>query len=161
MTRTTSTTHAGLLLYISLIALCTFTPPLAASDIYKWVDDEGRINYSQAAPPPGFASEIIRQGGSPAGAPAPPKPPESNLQERLEEEQKDLENDAARTKLERENADIRRLNCDAATRNLALLEKEGQRRYMNADGELLRPTDEERQRLIDEARQQMEENCTE
>jgi hypothetical protein len=32
---------------------------------------------------------------------------------------------------------------------------------MNASGELLRPTDEERQKLIDEARQQMEENCTE
>jgi hypothetical protein len=157
----TSTTRAGLLLYICLIALCTLAPPLATADIYKWVDDEGKVNYTQTPPPPGIASEIIKQAAAPAVAPTPPKTTESTLQERLEDEQKDLEDDAARAKLEKENAEIRRLNCDTATRNLALLEKEGQRRYMNANGELLRPTDEERQKLIDETRQQMEENCTE
>jgi hypothetical protein len=154
----TSTTRAGLLLYICLVALCTLTPPQARADIYKWVDDEGKINYSQTPPPQGVASETIKQAPAPAVAPA---PPESKRQERAEEEQKDLEYDAARARRAEENAEIRRLNCDAATRNLALLEQPGQRRYMNAAGELLRPTNEERQRLIDETRQQIKENCPE
>ena len=156
----TSTTPAGLLLYICLIALCTLMHPLAAADIYKWVDDKGRINYTQTPPPPGITSEIINQAPAPAVAPAPTDTPESRLK-RLEEEQKDLETDTAKRELKKEYAEIRRHNCDAATRNLAILEQKSQRRYMNANGELLRPTDEERQKLIDEARQQMEENCTE
>jgi hypothetical protein len=154
----TSITRAGLLLHICLIALCTLTPPQASADIYKWVDDEGKINYTQIPPPPGFTSEIIKQASAPAVAPA---PPESNLQEHPEEERKDPENEAAKAKLEKENAEIRRLNCDAATRNLVALEQGSQRRYLNADGELLRPTDEERQQLIDKTRQQIKENCTE
>jgi len=154
----TSTTRAGLLLHICLIALCTLTPPQARADIYKWMDNEGKTNYTQTPPPPGIASEIINQAHAP---PVVPVPPESKLQERPEEERKDQENDAARAKLEKENAEIRRLNCDAATRNLVALEQESQRRYLNADGELLRPTDEERQQLIDKTRQQIEENCTE
>ena len=78
----TSTTRAGLLLHICLIALCALTAPQARADIYKWVDDEGKINYTQIPPPPGFASEIIKQASAPAVAPA---PPESNLQEHPEE----------------------------------------------------------------------------
>ncbi|MCK5480689.1 MAG: DUF4124 domain-containing protein, partial [Gammaproteobacteria bacterium] len=145
-----------LLMQLCLITLCVHMPSLAMAEVYKWVDDEGKINYTQSPPPPGYESETIRQAPSPAVT---PDTPESRL-ERLEEEQKDLEKDAATAKQEKENAEIRQFNCDAATRNLEVLEKEGQRRYMTAKGELLRPTDKERQQLIDEARQQIEENCT-
>jgi len=156
-----STTHAGLLSYICLIALCTLTPPLVTADIYKWVDGEGKINYSQTPPPPGIASEIIRQAHAPAVAPASPQTPEIKLQEWNEEQQKDREIDAAKRELKKENAEIRRLNCTAANRNLEILEQKSQHRYMNSKGELLRPTDQERQQLIDEARKQIKENCTE
>jgi len=153
----TSAPRAGLLLPGCLVILCLLMPSPSTAEVYKWVDNDGKTNYTQLPPPPGYESETVREAPSPGVAPAPPA---TELQERFEEEQKERENNAAVAGQERKNAEIMRLNCDAATRNLAVLEQEGQRRYMNADGELLRPTDEERQKLIDQAKQQMKKYCT-
>ena len=148
--------HAGLLIQSCLVILCLLIPSLSEADAYKWVDDDGKTNYTQIPPPPGYESEIVQEASSPAVTPALPA---TVLQERFEEKQKEKENDAAVAGQERKNAEIMQLNCDAATRNLTVLEQEGQRRYMNADGELLRPTDEERQELIDQAKQQIKKYC--
>jgi len=152
----TSAPRASLLFPACLVILCLLMPSLSTADIYKWVDDDGKTNYTQLPPPPGYKSEKVREAASPGVAPAPSA---TVLQERFEEKQKERENKAAVAGQEKKNAEIRRLNCDAATGNLTALEQEGQRRYMNADGELLRPTDKERQKLIDQARQQMEKYC--
>ena len=148
------------LLPVCLIALCTLIPALAsADDVYKWTGDDGKINYTQMPPPSGYPSELIKQAYSP---PDPPMAVESATDEPQagnKEPQKGQESDAARTKREKANAEIRRLNCDAATRNLAALQEEGQRTFMTADGERLRPTDEERKKLIDTARQQVKDYC--
>lgn len=148
------------LLPAGLIALVTLIPSLAMADIYKWTGDDGKINYTQMPPPKGIPSELIRQTYL---APEPPAATESSagkLQKRLEEEKKDLEMDAARTQQDKDNAEIRRLNCDAATRNLAVLEEAGQRRFVTADGEYLRPTEKERKKLIETAKQQVKDYCT-
>ena len=154
----TSAPYAGRLLSACLVTLCLLTPSLSTAEVYKWVDDDGKTNYTQLPPPPGYESETVREAPSPTVT---PPPSATVLQKRYEEKQKERENEAAVAGQERKNAEIRRLNCDAATGNLTALEQEGQRRYMNADGELIRPTDEERQKLIDQARQQMEKYCTE
>jgi hypothetical protein len=148
------------LLSAGLIALATLIPSLAMADIYKWTGDDGKINYTQMPPPKGIPSELIRQTYLAPEPPAATKSPEGNLKARLEEEQKDLERDAARTEQDKKNADIRRLNCDAATRNLAVLEEAGQRNYMTASGEYLRPTEKERKKLIATAKQQVKDYCT-
>ena len=152
----TSVPRSGLLLAACLAILCLLMPSLSMAEVYKWVDNDGKTNYTQLPPPSGYEWEVVRETPSPAATPAPPA---TVLQERFEEKQKERENEAAVAGQERRNAEIMRLNCDAATKNLTVLEKEGQRRYMSADGELLRPTDEERQQLIDQAKQQMEKYC--
>ena len=152
----TSVPRTSLFIQSCLVILCLLIPSLSTAEAYKWVDDDGKTNYTQLPPPPGYEWETVREAPSPSVAPA---PPETGLPERYEEEHKERENKAAVATQEKKNADIRKLNCDAATRNLTVLEKEGQRRYMSADGELLRPTDEERQQLIDQAKQQMEKYC--
>jgi len=154
----TSATRAGLLLQSCLVILCLLMPSLSTADVYKWVDNDGKTNYTQLPPPPGYEWEAVRETASPA---ATRSPSATELQERYEEKQKERENKAAVAGQEKKNAEIRRLNCDAATGNLTALEQEGQRRYMNADGELMRPTDKERQQLIDQAKQQMEKYCNE
>ena len=131
---------------------------LSTADVYKWVGDDGKTNYTQLPPPPGVESEIVRKAHAPSVSPAPPA---TELLERFEEEQKDRENDATVAEQEKKYGDIRRLNCDAATGNLALLEEQGQRRYVTADGKYIRPSEEERQELIDQAKQQIKEFCTE
>ena len=149
--------HAGLLIQSCLVILCLLIPSLSEADAYKWVDDDGKTNYTQIPPPPGYESEIVQEASSPAVTPAPPA---TVLQERFEEKQKDRENEAAVAGQERKNAEIRQLNCDAATRNRAALEMGGNRLYKTADGEYLRLSGEERQQRIDQAKEQIKKYCT-
>ena len=158
----TPASFASRLLPACLIALCTLLPPAPAmADIYKWKGDDGKINYTQMPPPAGVHSEQIKQAYTPPARPASTPNPAVELQTRLEKQKQDRQADAAMAEQEKENEKIRQLNCDAASRNLAALEKEGQRNYINEKGEYLRPTDEERKKLIDDTRQQVEKYCTE
>lgn len=51
-----------------LLALLLATTPVMAQ-VYRWVDDKGRVTYSNAAPPPGVKATVVdREAG--AGAPA-------------------------------------------------------------------------------------------
>lgn len=152
----TSAPRTGLLIQSCLVILCLLMPALSTAEIYKWVGDDGKTNYTQLPPPPGYESEMVREASSPAVAPAPPA---TELQERYEEQQKDRENDAAVAGQEKKNSDIRKLNCDAATRNQASLELGGNRLYETADGEYLRLTGEERQQRIDQAKEQIKKYC--
>ena len=153
---------ASRLLPACLIALCTLIAPSPAmADIYKWTGADGKINYTQMPPPAGIPSEQIKQAYTqPATPPATPNPAVEQ-QKRVEQEKQVDDADAAMAELEKENAEIRRLNCDAASRNLAALENESQRNFINEKGEYLRPTDEQRKKLIEDTRQQVEKYCTE
>jgi Domain of unknown function (DUF4124) len=153
----TSAPRAGLLLPACLVILCMLMPSLSTAEVYKWVDNDGKTNYTQIPPPPGYEWEAVRETASPAATPAPPA---TVLQERFEEQQKDRENKAAVAGQEKKNAEIMQLNCDAATGNLEALELGGNRMYKTADGEYLRLSGEERQQRIDQAKQQMEKYCT-
>jgi antirestriction protein ArdC len=53
----------------------------------------------------------------------------------------------------------RRENCEIAKKNLANLHQGGNKAFMTPDGEVIRLSDEERQRRIDEANKQIKENC--
>jgi hypothetical protein len=153
------------LLYLGLITLYLIAPRPARAEIYKWVDTKGEIHYSQTPPSPGVESEIIKPPPAPppqpAAEPDSPEEVEKMLEKRQAEEQEDLKRDAAEAERKKKNEEIRRLNCDAATRNLEILQKPGQRRYMNSEGELIRPTDNERKLMIDEAKKHIDENCGE
>ncbi len=154
-----SAPRVHLLLPVCLLGLCALLPAHTSADIYKWVDDEGRVNYTQSPPPPGIASETIRQAPEPRVTPG--RPSAITQQERVEENKKEQEENAVQAEQKTQIEDIRRLNCDAATGNLAALELGGSRRYVTADGEYLRLTEEERQQRIEEAKQQIEKYCTE
>jgi hypothetical protein len=54
---------------------------------------------------------------------------------------------------------LRRENCATARRNLTKLHQGGQKAFMTPDGQVIRLTEEERQRRIDETNKQIEENC--
>ncbi len=149
----------GPLILSCLVILCLLMPSLSTAEVYKWVDNDGKTNYTQLPPPPGYEWEAVQEAASPAAKPAPLAPPATELQERYEEEQKDRENDAAVAGQEKKNTDIRKLNCDAATRNRASLELGGNRLYKTADGEYLRLSEEERQQRIDQAKEQIKKYC--
>jgi hypothetical protein len=141
--------------------LLVFAASSAAADsqnMYKWTDDQGEVHYSQF-PPPGRNAEKMQ---------APPPPAQSaesvdtDLQKRIEAMDKEKEKQLQVTKDADQRAEIQKIrkkNCETARQNLVNLDRGGNVRYMGADGKVMRLTEEERQKRIDETNKQIKENC--
>ena len=142
----------------TLLVFATASPAADTQDIYKWTDDQGEVQYTQF-PPPGRPAEILH------GVRPPDESPESagnDLQKQLETVEQQNQEQLQGAKDEKQWAQIqkiRRDNCKTARQNLVNLNRGGNVRYMGADGKVMRLTEEERQKRIDEANQQIKENC--
>ncbi|UCC55563.1 MAG: DUF4124 domain-containing protein [Gammaproteobacteria bacterium] len=150
--------HRYLPLTCVLLALASGPEAADKVEIYKWVDDAGEVHYSQV-PPPNRDYEVIKRAAEPADDPAKIR---SDLNKQVEAMDKDQEEKAEEVKDAEQWARIqklRRKNCEIANKNLANLQQGGQKAFMTPDGEVVRLTDEERQRRIDEANRQIKENC--
>ena len=142
----------------TLLVFATASPAADTQDIYKWTDDQGEVQYTQF-PPSGRPAEILH------GVRPPDESPESDgndLQKQLEAVEQQNKEQLQGAKDEKQWAQIqkiRRDNCKTARQNLVNLNRGGNVRYMGADGKVMRLTEEERQKRIDEANQQIKENC--
>ncbi len=130
-----------------------------AAGAYRWVDENGVTHYSQVPPPDKAATRI---------APPPPPPAGSGQttwdkldvrlqnaelrkeeqQKQRQEEQKSAEKQAARQK-----------NCNAARRNLEILQGSPRRMIRLPNGEYRRLTAEEREEQMARARERIDEFC--
>ena len=142
----------------TLLVFATASPAADTQDIYKWTDDQGEVQYTQF-PPPGRPAEILH------GVRPPDESTESagtDLQKQLETVEQQNQEQLQGAKDEKQWAQIqkiRRDNCKTARQNLVNLNRGGNVRYMGADGKVMRLTEEERQKRIDEANKQIKENC--
>ncbi|MEX0958412.1 MAG: DUF4124 domain-containing protein [Burkholderiales bacterium] len=106
----------------------------ASADVYRWVDKDGRVHYSDQPPPPGARQEKELQGAPRApGAPPAEAKAESDapptLQEREAEfrrRQVEQTEKAAQEQRAQEEAATRQRNCEQARNQLAAL-RSGQR----------------------------------
>ena len=143
-------------------ALLAFATVSAATDphyIYKWSDDQGETHYTQF-PPAGRKAERMNAPPPPVES---PEIAEKNLQNQVEIMEQQNEEQQQGAKDARQWAEIqkiRRKNCETANQNLVNLQRGGNVRYMGADGKIMRLTEEERQKRIDEANSQIKENCS-
>jgi hypothetical protein len=126
---------------------------------YKWVDETGQTVYSQSPPPSGSATRIERQ--------AAPDPAEGErLREGLRREIEQSydaaaereQRDAQRQKAEAQRR-TRAKNCEIARKNLAALGGLSRRQFNTPEGDYQTLTDDERQRRIREARDNIEKYC--
>jgi hypothetical protein len=126
--------------------------------MYKWTDDQGEVHYTQF-PPQGRPVEILH------GVRPPEQSPDSagnDLQKQLDTMKQQDEQQQQETKAVDQRAEIQKIrkkNCEAAHQNLINLNRGGNVRYMGADGKVMRLTEEERQKRLDEANKQIKENC--
>lgn len=51
------------------LALLLLTPALAAAQAYRWVDEQGKVHYTQTPPPKGDYGEVAPPPPSPGGSP--------------------------------------------------------------------------------------------
>jgi hypothetical protein len=132
------------------------------ADIYKWTDDSGEVHYTQTPPPGGIAAQNIQGAPPPADSEETIHHNQQKLQQQLdafEERRAERQEQETIQEQRKELAKIDEKNCISAQANLAKLQQGGIKRYLTPDGEVIRLTDEDRQRRISEAQQQVEKYC--
>ena len=146
----------------ALLIILLLTVTLShAGGIYKWIDEDGQVQYSQTPPPNNAPAERIK------GAPPPANDPEAvrgDLQRQLDafDERRAQRNEAfAEQKQKEEVTRIKQQNCETARKNLANLRRGGNNAYMTPEGEVVRLTDDDRAKRIEDAKQGIKENCEE
>jgi len=157
--------------FAKTLCLCSallLSAAVSADEIYRWVDENGVVNYTQIRPVGVEAEAVSTRGGgrsnrSSAAAPAPqPQPAAAQSQELSPEQQQMLEDlQAAEAAREQEIARIREQNCIKAREVLARLLERPRIRVREAGGSEARLlTEDERQERIDEAQRGVAANCS-
>lgn len=104
------------------LCLLLLALPLAApAQVYRWVDAQGKVHYTQSPPPQGSYKEV------------PPAPPPGalgggpNLGDYAKKLQTEREQGEKANEVAQKNAERRKQNCSAARRNRATLDRYGGR----------------------------------
>lgn len=142
------------------ILLLLALPLGASAELYRWVDAQGRVHYSDSPPPANATSTKTLNTPAPA-SPAPAAAPKSWQEKEMEFRQRRAAEAEAQAKKEKEAEEARQkqANCEAARKNLQLLES-GQRVVtVNAQGEREFLDDAARQKAINDARKAVETWC--
>lgn len=153
------------------LALCFALP--AAAQMYKWVDSNGKIHYSDKPPPSNVRTEKLRTPAQPATAPAASAPKDGTQKDAAktgpksvaEQEQAFRKRQAEETKSEQEQAQKeaeardRAENCKRAKAALASLELGGRQTRIDEKGERVFLSDAEITRATARARQEAAAAC--
>lgn len=127
------------LLALALLGL-TLTLPAQAVSLYKWVDENGRVHYSQTPPEASSAqSEQMQLKDS--------NPYQSQQQEEAKAEQN--ENTPTTTDEAANVVELRKKNCEIAKQNLAAFKNSD--RVQQEDGTVIKLSDEMRATKVKEA----------
>ena len=138
---------------LQLALLLAVVPLVARAEIYKWVDEKGRIQYGEN-PPAGVKAAPIRPEAMPGGK---PRPPEDLLQQDAEFRRRQIEQQRADEAAARQ-AELRKRNCASARDRLSSYE--GRRRpYKVQNGERVFMTDDEREAETARLRAQVSQWC--
>lgn len=159
-------THAKKPEFTSILFLCISLmfagkASLAGSTdkIYKWVDQNGAIQYTQFPPPSGIEVQEVRNAPPPADDPAAERARQEQETEALDERMEARKEAAAKAEQQAKNRKIRQENCAVARNNLSELQQGGIKRYRLPDGTVLRLTEEDRQQRIAATEAEIAENC--
>ncbi|WP_223787036.1 DUF4124 domain-containing protein [Marinicella meishanensis] len=149
----------------ALTILLLFTSLAWAEKIYKWVDENGQIHYSAQKPPNQAAETVKIRKGPKLPPPAEPAPEAADQVPSVEEQlaaqdaQDAADEAAAREQLAEADRINRRKQCDLARQNLAALNATVRVTRKNAEGEIVRMTDDERVNAMKTAQQAIRRYC--
>lgn len=147
--------------YLIILLLLSSTTAFAA--LNKWVDEEGKVHYSDQPPPPNVKATTLRPA-APAGdtaaasAPAAPKTIAEREAE-LKKAQQAKKEAADRTAQEQANRETEKANCTRAQQYLRTLQEGTRMVEIDAQGEYAYLEDEQRQQRIAKAQQEIAKWC--
>ena len=131
---------------------------LSASEVYKWVDEQGITHYEERAPADKDYSKVTTYGVVPSEAKAAKDRLEKQRSEKEAAEQKGVDYDAQK-KIADEQAKVRAENCKGAQNNLKTIQENARIRMLGDDGEFRYLSEQERQEQIDTAKEMITANC--
>ncbi|AQZ93564.1 hypothetical protein BVH74_01760 [Halopseudomonas phragmitis] len=135
------------------IALSLLCSSAMATQMYRWTDDRGQVQFGQQPPADRAYQRIDIKSPPPPGGelrtPAPPVATDPELERQHNEDQQAAR--ARQAQRERECAELRD--------NLQTLLDNPRLRRTDASGELVRVTEEERQAAIERTRSDLREYC--
>lgn len=139
------------------------------AELNKWVDESGKVHYSDQPPPTTVKAKTLRStsgsaaitsasGVAAASAPAAPKTIAEREAE-LKKAQKEKKEAADKAAKEQSDADANKANCNAAQQNLRTLQSGVRMMEIDAKGERSFMGDEQRQQRITKAQQDISTFC--
>ncbi|HZW24476.1 MAG TPA: DUF4124 domain-containing protein [Gallionella sp.] len=140
-----------------LFAILILSAANTDAGINKWVDEHGKVHYSDQ-PPVGVEATKLRAASPPASAPAPAK----SIAEREAELKKARQSQteaAERAALQQSNAETEKANCNAAQQALRSLQQGGRIVEFDESGERRYVEDSDRQQRITKAQAEASQWC--
>jgi hypothetical protein len=140
-------------------------PALTGAEIYRWVDENGVVNYTQRSPDGVEAQRIVTRSGAPSVAVAVEVTPEPEVAEdpnaNLSPEQQAMLEKLEKAEEERqaEIARIMQSNCDRAQKVLDRLSAKGRIRVRDENGNETAMTEVERESRISQAQRDVVQFC--
>ena len=148
--------HCAVALTVALAF--ALAPAIGAATVYKWVDANGKVVYSDQPPPANTKSEVVR--------PVPPPANPAAAQELSEREQADRQREKKRkdeakvADKARADSDRRRELClNALGQQKALQQRDGILYKYNEKGETVPYSDDMRRADFERLQQTVRENC--
>ncbi|MDF1588721.1 MAG: DUF4124 domain-containing protein [Gammaproteobacteria bacterium] len=140
-------------LYLMLAIFSTNT----VADVYKWVDENGQTHYSQQAPAQQKA-ELLKTPPPPAFNPE----DQQRVDQLIKQQQQDRKARIKQQQQQQQAAEqlaIKQQNCTTAKNNLQQYQDNPGRRVADAEGNVTRLKEEDRQQRIQEFQQQVQQYC--
>lgn len=134
-----------------LAVMLALAIPAASAQVYKWVDEKGRVHYGEK-PPAGAKSSTVRPPTAPSG---PAKAQDLQSQE-LDFRRRQIKKGEDDAKEARDNAN-RQARCDSAKENLSIAEQAAL--FRRQKGERVFLSDAERNAEIEKMRADMTRYC--
>jgi hypothetical protein len=137
---------------LSLFATAAF------AEIYKWVDENGQTHYSQQAPRD-IPATVIKTPPPPAIEPNIAQQQVDELITQQEDQYQLQLKQQNQQKIEAGNIANQQRNCKIAQQQLEHYQSNPRRRIIDADGNLTRLAEEERQQKIQESQENVTKYC--
>jgi len=155
--------------YCLVLSAALWLPGTLMAEAYKWVDESGRVHYTQVKPTvtttnTQFAPEksSIETVGAPPPVASPTEDSNTEFNQQIEEKTASIEKakqEAEMDKRRARNEEITRENCATATRNLKLIHNARRLAYRNEANERVYMDDAERARREALAKKNIELYC--
>lgn len=155
-----------------LLVLLVLSSTCAHAALNKWVDEHGKVHYSDQPPPSNVKAQILRPSVAPPSADADPAstgnteelaPAEaiSEAEREAEARRRQLEEAAAAQKAaeEKARADARKMNCEISQQNLRTMQSDLRLSEINAQGERIYIDDQQRKQRIEKLKLDIEDYC--